>query len=430
MISSIRRGNSFVTAYISGPFQAHIAKSRKENPFHLGTLRCLNSRMPIRVGSTQPPMLAAPPSIEVAMIDVPMLPTTDENNQVVHTTTVLANQMTIAQQKIAQAAWHAIQLARQDTRITQSELHNLEERFDSLVGELNKAYTGITDDTEGGMKFLYEDLHGISIQASQFSGLVHQQITKTAEGNVKIVALQVANQSNNDNLEILAQIVQPEKNHRPQRDRALDHRVRGKNQDISELKGDTILTKEQVHKVQMELNWERARNNCIAQDQAAALARVEEKIAKAIQSTQNLEELKAKVIQNFQEARAESVSTTAEIRKGIRNLSTRCPPRPTAEDYFKESAERTALRRETGLDLDALLETHETFLKSGNGGRGPPKGLTALAGNPNDSDPSSEPTTPMRRPSPLPRRKRLSSEKQEDKSMTALIKILDRKSVV
>ena len=35
---SFRRGDSFVTAYISGPFQAHIAKSRKENPFHMGTL--------------------------------------------------------------------------------------------------------------------------------------------------------------------------------------------------------------------------------------------------------------------------------------------------------------------------------------------------------------------------------------------------------
>ena len=35
MNPNFRRGDSFVTAYISGPFQAHIAKSRKENPFHL-----------------------------------------------------------------------------------------------------------------------------------------------------------------------------------------------------------------------------------------------------------------------------------------------------------------------------------------------------------------------------------------------------------
>ena len=109
------------------------------------------------------------------------------------------------------------------------------------------------------------------------------------------------------------------------------------------MKGNTTLTKEQVCKVQMELDWERARNNRIAQDQAAALARVEDKIVKAIQSTQNLEELKAKVTKNFQEARAESVSTTAEIRREIRNLSTRHPPRLTTEDNFKENAERAAV---------------------------------------------------------------------------------------
>ena len=110
--ANFRRGNSYVTAYISGPFQAHNAKSRKENPFHLGTLRRLNSGMPIRVGSTQPPMLPAPPeSMEVAMIDVPMLPPTDEVDQVAQTVSVPANQMTIAQQRMAQAAWQAIQLA-------------------------------------------------------------------------------------------------------------------------------------------------------------------------------------------------------------------------------------------------------------------------------------------------------------------------------
>ena len=67
---------------------------------------------------------------------------------------------------MVQAIWQAIQLARQDWRITRNDLHNLEERFDSLVGELNKAYNRITQDTEVGMKFLYEHLHSISIQRS------------------------------------------------------------------------------------------------------------------------------------------------------------------------------------------------------------------------------------------------------------------------
>ena len=91
------------------------------------------------------------------------------------------------------------------------------------------------------------------------------------------------------------------------------------------MKGDTTLTKEQVCKVQMELDWERARNNRITSDQMAALARMEEKIAKTLQSAHNLEELEKEVTKNLQEARAESVSTTADIRKGLRNLSIRRP---------------------------------------------------------------------------------------------------------
>ena len=63
----------------------------------------------------------------------------------------------------------------------------LEVRFDSLVAELNYAYRRITQDTEGGMRFLYEHLHCISIQASQFSGMVHQQITKMVEGMQRLL---------------------------------------------------------------------------------------------------------------------------------------------------------------------------------------------------------------------------------------------------
>ena len=188
------------------------------------------------------------------MIDIPMLPTRDKDIPDVQTTAVPAIQMTIAQQRLAQVVWQSIQLARQDRRITALELYELEARFDSLVSELKNAYRRITHDTEGGMKFSYEHLHSISMQASQFSGLVHQQITKTAKGDAKIVALQVANQSNNDNLEILAQIVLAEMEHCLQRDGAWDQWVRGQNKDISQLRGDTTLTKEQVKQVQAELS--------------------------------------------------------------------------------------------------------------------------------------------------------------------------------
>ena len=77
------------------------------------------------------------------MIDVSRLPEAGEE-QVVHTQAVPANQMTIAQQRMAQAVWQSIQLARQDARICKEELYNLEVRFDSLVEELNNAYRRIT----------------------------------------------------------------------------------------------------------------------------------------------------------------------------------------------------------------------------------------------------------------------------------------------
>ena len=89
------------------------------------------------------------------MTDISMLPTTDEVEQVVQTSPVRTNRMTIAQKRMAHTVWQAIQLARQDTGIIRSELHDLEERFDSLVGELNRACNRITHNTKGGMKFLY-----------------------------------------------------------------------------------------------------------------------------------------------------------------------------------------------------------------------------------------------------------------------------------
>ena len=116
----------------------------------------------------------------------------------------------------------------------------------------------------------------------------------------------------------------------------------------------------------MELDWERAHSNRIAQNQAAALARVEEKIAKALQSTKNLEELKDTITKNFQKARAESVSTIDNIRRGMRNLSMRRPPRPTAQELF-DAPDSSKLHKQTGLDLGAMLEAHETFLVGGNG---------------------------------------------------------------
>ena len=202
--------DSFVTAYISGPFTTHIAKSRKENPFHLGTLRRLNEGMPIRVGAALEPCPTTTPAITAGdqkMINVSLIPMSASYQQLRSTKKVLANQMTRAQHQVIMEVWNSIELARQSTKMNEEDLQVLEDRFETLTHELNMAYRKITEDTAEGMDYLHQNLHGLATQASQLSGLVHQQLARTAEGEEKIVTLQVANKSNNDNLEILAQII-------------------------------------------------------------------------------------------------------------------------------------------------------------------------------------------------------------------------------
>ena len=84
MNADFRRGDSFITAYIYGQFQGHIVKSGEENRIYQGNFCHLNEGMPIRIRVTQQPALPAPPpSQEVAMIDIPALPTVGEANQMV-----------------------------------------------------------------------------------------------------------------------------------------------------------------------------------------------------------------------------------------------------------------------------------------------------------------------------------------------------------
>ena len=55
---------------------------------------------------------------------------------------------------------------------------------------------------------------------------------------------------------------------------------------------------------------------------------------------------------------------------------------------------------------------------------GPPKRPTATAGNPNDSEPSIEPSTLRRRPSPLTERRKFFTEEDKEKTMARFAKIL------
>ena len=157
-----------------------------------------------------------------------------------------------------------------------------------------------------------------------------------------------------------------------------------------------------MRKIQIELGWEKVWNKPIALDHSEALARMERKIAEAIHSTNNQKELEAVISNNFQKVRAEYGSPTADIRRGIQNVSTRYPPRPTAEEILDSSRDTLLIRKDTGLDLDALLKSHEALLLGRKGRVGPPKGTIAPEGNPDSSEPSSEPKSPRKHPLPLP----------------------------
>ena len=259
------------------------------------------------------------------------------------------------------------------------DLEALEERFENLTEQLNITYRKVTEDMNGGMTYLHQNLHGLATQASQFSGLVYQQLARTAEGEEKIVALQVANKSNNDNLEILAQIVQAEAKKRNEHDSHLESWAQKKNQEVSGLKSDTTLTKGQVARLQEQLREEQAfrLNNQVNYDKD--IARLEERIIKAIEGAGSLEKAKEAISVNLMQARASCASTTAEIRAGMAQLRKK-KQRPTVAALFSQEEEFLRAQREK---LEALKGT-----AGGSGGTPPlPPGGRA---NPDPSDPGDD----------------------------------------
>ena len=127
----------------------------------------------------------------------------------------------------------------------------------------------------------------------------------------------------------------------------------------------------------MELDWKKARNKCITNEQSEAQARIEKKIAAAIQSTNNRKDLEAVITENFPEDRAKSVRMTADIRRGHKKLYTRRPVRPTDQEIFDSKENTQKVRKETGLNLGVLPKSPEAHLQGGNSNTGPSKGPTA-----------------------------------------------------
>ena len=332
------------------------------------------------------------------MVDVSIIPMSSTSSKLRATRQVPANQMTTAQHQVIQEVWNSIQLARASTKMNTDDLEDLEERFETLTEQLNIAYRKVTEDMTGGMTYLHQNLHGLATQARQFSSLVHQQHAQTADGEEKIVALQVANKSNNDNLEILAQIVQAEAKKRNEHDSHLETWARKKNQEVSALKSNTTLTKGQVARLQEQLREEQAfrLNNQANHDKD--IARLEEQIIKAIEGAASLEKAKEVISVNLMQARASSASMTAEIRARMAQLGKK-KQRPTVAALFSEEEEFLRAQKER---LEALKET-----AGGSGGTLPlPPGGRANPdpSHPGDDDDDDNGSAPSRRRGGAPSR--------------------------
>ena len=166
-----------------------------------------------------------------------------------------------------------------------------------------------------------------------------------AEGEEKIVALQVANMSNNDNLEILAQILQAEAARRNELDTKLDTWARKKNQEVSALRGDTTLTKEEITQLRNKRQQERTNRRKEKEAQTRAIANLETKINAALANSSTLEKARHKVATNLRAARAESMSTTAEITERLAQVPMR-KRRPMVAALFSQKEEFLQAQRE------------------------------------------------------------------------------------
>ena len=165
------------------------------------------------------------------------------------------------------------------------------------------------------------------------------------------------------------------------------------------MKSDTTLTKGQVTRLQEQLREEQAfrLNNQANHDKD--IARLEERIIKAIEGAASLEKDKEAISVNLMQARASSASMTAEIRAGMAQLGKK-KQRPTVAALFSQEEEFLRVQRER---LEALKGT-----AGGSGGTPPlPPGGRANPdpSDPGDDDNSSAPSrgrggVPNRSPSP------------------------------
>ena len=136
----------FLLLYISAPFVAHIAKSGKENPFYLGNLRRLHEGMPIRLGasaSSSGKGKEKDADGDTPMTDMAVIPYVDKDgkwSKAGPPIQVPKNFLTENQIRLLEACHNDI-IQAQAVNMERRVIYILERRFNTLIREMNQAYT-------------------------------------------------------------------------------------------------------------------------------------------------------------------------------------------------------------------------------------------------------------------------------------------------
>ena len=257
---AFRCHDQFVRAYISTPFVAHIAKSKKENPFYLGTLHRLNEGLPIRVAASASASASAPappaiPGPEVDMIDMALVPCVTKTGhwekKQAHQY-VIKNHHTEHQIRLIEAADQDIVRAK-EAGMQRQTTYILECHFNRLVWQFNEVYLAFWEGQEDGIKHLEMNLLSLTQKANKFSADVYQAIINQAKkAEIKNEAVTMCAQRQQANLEALAIVVGTEQQEQLTITDALNNWGSEKNKQVLELQEKITELRDETQK---GFNW-------------------------------------------------------------------------------------------------------------------------------------------------------------------------------
>ena len=146
-----------------------------------------------------------------------------------------------------------------------------------------------------------------------------------------------------------------------------------------------MLTKEEITQLRNELQWEQTNRRKEKEAQTKAIADLEARVNTALAKSSTLEKARQEVATNLRAARAESMSTTAEITERLAQVPTR-KRRPTAAALFFQEEEFLKAQRERL----KLLKGDEGAGKVPPPPPPPPKQPPVIGGGDPDDDPGDD----------------------------------------